>query len=120
MKDKTVFFLKDIQNSLNKILKYTNKMSYQDFVDDEKTRDAVERNFEIIGEAVKKLPKDFRDKYPNIPFRQIAGMRDKLIHDYFGIDYEIIWKTIKDKLPEFNNEIKILLSFADDENTDTD
>ena len=73
-------------------------------------KDAVERNFEIIGEAVKNLSEDFRNKYPNIPFKQIAGMRDKLIHDYFGVDYEIVWKTIKDKLPQFNTDIINLIN----------
>lgn len=73
-------------------------------------KDAVERNFEIIGEAVKNLSEDFRNKYPNIPFKQIAGMRDKLIHDYFGVDYEIVWKTINDKLPEFYTNIEKLIA----------
>ncbi|MCX4274584.1 MAG: DUF86 domain-containing protein [Candidatus Gastranaerophilales bacterium] len=110
MKNKEpVFFLKDIKNSLDKIFKYTDNIEFEDFINDDKTKDAVERNFEIIGEAVKNLPADFKSKYPNIPFRQIAGMRDKLIHDYFGIDYEIIWKTIQDKLPEFKQNIEDLI-----------
>lgn len=104
-----VFFLKDIENSLEKIFKYTNNIDFNKFISEDMIKDAVERNFEIIGEAVKKLPIDFRNKYPNIPFKQIAGMRDKLIHDYFGIDYEIVWKTIKDKLPMFYNDIKNLI-----------
>lgn len=74
------------------------------------TKDAVERNFEIIGEAVKNLSEDFRNQYPQIPFKQVAGMRDKLIHDYFGIDYEILWKTIQDKLPQFKSEIEKLIN----------
>ena len=86
MKNKEpVFFLKDIKNSLDKIFKYTDNIEFEDFINDDKT------------------------KYPNIPFRQIAGMRDKLIHDYFGIDYEIIWKTIQDKLPEFKQNIEDLI-----------
>lgn len=110
MKNKDVsLFLEDIRNSLLKIFKYTKDIDFEEFITNELVQDAVERNFEIIGEAVKNLPDDFRNKYPNIPFRQIAGMRDKLIHDYFGVDYEIIWKTIQDKLPEFNNEINKLL-----------
>lgn len=110
-----IFFLKDIINSLNKILNYTKNISYDEFIDSEITKDAVERNFEIIGEAVKNLSEDFRKQYPNIPFKQVAGMRDKLIHDYFGIDYEILWKTIKDKLPQFKLEIEKLIKMFENQ-----
>ena len=68
------------------------------------------KHVEIIGEAVKNLSENFRNKYPHIPFKQIAGMRDKLIHDYFGVDYEIVWKTIKDKLPQFSDDIMMLIN----------
>ena len=108
-RDNNIFFLNDIKNSLEKIFKYTDFLSYEEFVKDDKTKDAVERNFEIIGEAVKNLTDDFRNSYPEIPFRQIAGMRDKLIHDYFGVDYQIVWKTIKDRLPEFYDNIKRII-----------
>lgn len=104
-----IFFLKDMQNAVNKILRYTENIDFEIFLKDEKTIDAVERNFEIIGEAVKNLPEEFKNKYPEIPFKQIAGMRDKLIHDYFGVDYEIVWKTIKTKLPEFKIAIDDLI-----------
>lgn len=111
MKNKNpLFFLNDINESLDKIFNYTNGLTFSEFISSDITKDAVERNFEIIGEAVKNLSEEFRSNYPNIPFRQIAGMRDKLIHDYFGIDYEIIWKTIKDKLPAFKNEITELIN----------
>ena len=111
MKNKEpIFFLQDIQNSVTKIFKYTENIDYQEFVSSDMVKDAVERNFEIIGEAVKNLPEDFRNKHTNIPFKQIAGMRDKLIHDYFGVDYEIVWKTIKDKLPQFNDDIVKLIN----------
>ena len=110
MKNKEpIFFLQDIQNSVEKIFKYTKNINYEEFVANDMIKDAVERNFEIIGEAVKNLPENFRNRYPHIPFKQIAGMRDKLIHDYFGVDYEIVWKTIKDKLPQFGNEIVKLI-----------
>ncbi len=108
-KKNPLLFLEDIENSILKIFKYTADIDFKDFVSNDMIKDAVERNFEIIGEAVKNLPENFRNKYPDIPFRQIAGMRDKLIHDYFGVDYEIIWKTIKDKLPEFNKKIVLLI-----------
>ncbi|HNW26193.1 MAG TPA: DUF86 domain-containing protein [Candidatus Gastranaerophilaceae bacterium] len=104
-----LFYLKDIQTSVNKILKYTENMSFEVFKKDEKTIDAVERNFEIIGEAVKNLSEEIKSKYPDVPFKQIAGMRDKLIHDYFGVDYEIIYKTIKDKIPEFKFKIEKII-----------
>ncbi len=104
-----LFYLEDIQNSLFKILKYTERLNFNQFLNNDMLRDAVERNFEIIGEAVKNLPEDFRNNYPHIPFKQIAGMRDKLIYDYFGVDYEIVWKTIQDRLPQFSIEIKQLI-----------
>lgn len=112
-KKEPIFFLKDIENSLNKIFKYTQGISYNEFVENDLVKDAVERNFEIIWEAVKNLSDDFRNQYPNIPFKQVAGMRDKLIHDYFGIDYEILWKTVQDKLPQFKSDIEELIKLSE-------
>lgn len=103
------FFLSDINNSVEKILRYSHNLSFDDFYHDEKTIDAIERNFEIIGEAVKNISVKTKNKYPNVPFKQIAGMRDKLIHDYFGVDYEIIYETIKKKLPEFKLQIEKII-----------
>ena len=102
-KDK--FFVEDILNSITKILRYTEDLTFDEFKLDEKTIDAVERNFEIIGEAVKNLSDELKNQYPNVPFKLVAGMRDKLIHDYFGVDYEIVFKTIKTKIPEFKEEM---------------
>lgn len=112
-KKNPLFFLEDILYSLEKIFKYTDNIDFDEFISNDMIKDAVERNFEIIGEAVKNLPEEFRANYPQIPFKQIAGMRDKLIHDYFGVDYEIVWKTIQDKLPQFYNEIKTIKKTSD-------
>lgn len=106
-------FLYDILNSINKILKYTQDMSYEKFIDDEKTIDAVTRNFEIMGEAVKYLPANIRNKFPEIPFKKIAGMRDKIIHNYFGIDYEYVWATIKEDLPILKLQIETALKLVE-------
>lgn len=110
MKNKEpLFFIEDINKSLDKIFKYTDDIEFDAFVSSDMVKDAVERNFEIIGEAVKNLTDEFKAKYPHIPFKQVAGMRDKLIHDYFGVDYCIVWKTIKDKLPQFKKDIEKIM-----------
>ena len=108
-RNEPLFFVTDIKKSLDKIFDYTDGVEFEQFVSDEMMKDAIERNFEIIGEAVKNLPEEFRAKYPNIPFRQIAGMRDKLMHDYFGVDYELVWQTIKTKLPQFRKNIEEIM-----------
>jgi uncharacterized protein with HEPN domain len=91
--------LEDIKEAAVRIGKYINGMDYQAFLDEFKTQDAVVRNVEIIGEAVKKLPKSFTSKYTGIPWKEMAGTRDKLIHDYFGVNYDILWNIAKNELP---------------------
>lgn len=105
-----LFFLENIKLSVEKILDYTSCMDFDMFMNDSRTIDAVERNFEIIGESVKKLSVELKAKYPNVPFKQIAGMRDKLIHDYFGTDYKIVWATIQNRLPEFRQQVLDMIS----------
>ena len=93
-------YLLDIAKELERIEEFVEGMSYEEFKKDVKTVYAVIRCFEIIGEAVKNIPEDVRNSYPQIPWKRIAGMRDKLIHAYFGVDYEILWETIKRRVPE--------------------
>jgi len=90
-------FLQDILNSIIKIEKYIKFMTLNDFKNDEKIIDAVLRNLEIIGEAVKNLSNKIKKNYPEINWKAIAGMRDRLIHGYFGINIEIVWETITKK-----------------------
>ena len=102
--------LEDILQSANKILAYTNGFSYDQFLADSRTVDAVIRNFEIIGEAANRLPEEVRDQYPNIDWHRIRGFRNRIVHDYMGIDYAIVW-LIKEKfLPTMISEISNILS----------
>ncbi len=93
-------YVEDIIAAINSIEAYTKGLTYEDFVSDKKTVDAVIRNLEVIGEATKQVPLGVRQKYPKVPWRDMAGMRDKLIHGYFGVQLNVVWKTIKERLPE--------------------
>jgi uncharacterized protein with HEPN domain len=86
-------------NAVGNIEEYTRGLNFEAFARDKKTVDAVVRNFEIIGEAAKHIPAGTRREYPKIPWKEMAGMRDKLIHGYFGVNLEVVWKTVKERLP---------------------
>jgi uncharacterized protein with HEPN domain len=92
-------YVEDIIDAINNIEAYTKGLTYENFVSDKKTVDAVIRNFEIIGEATKHVPLSVRREYPQVPWRDMAGMRDKLIHGYFGVQLDVVWKTIIERLP---------------------
>lgn len=91
-KREPLLLIEDIIDSANKILDYTRSLSFEEFTKDGKTIDAVIRNFEIIGEAANRLPEDFKDKHTNIDWHRIRGFRNRIVHDYFGIDYSIVWE----------------------------
>jgi len=99
MKRKYGDYIEDIVEAMSKVKKFTKNMSYQDFIKDEKTVFAVVRALEIIGEAAKNIPESLRRKYPEIPWKDMAGMRDKLIHEYFGAKLEVVWDTVKVEIP---------------------
>ncbi len=106
--------MQDILEASYRIAEYTKNIEYDEFLEDLKTQDATIRNIEIIGEATKNLSNDFRKKYPIIPWKSLAGMRDKLIHDYFGVNFDIVWEVLKQDLPEVVKEIKKIIEIMDE------
>jgi uncharacterized protein with HEPN domain len=102
-------YLRDILQAFRNASQFVKGLSYKNFITDRKTVSAVIRELEIAGEATKQLPASIRRKYPDIPWSDMAGMRDKLIHFYFGVDTEIVWKTIKVRIPELEPLIQDVL-----------
>lgn len=100
--------VEDIIDSAAKILTYTDNISFEEFTKDSKTIDAVIRNFEIIGEAANHLPEAFKDLHPDIDWHRIRGFRNRIVHDYFGIDYEIVWEIKSNFLPALISNLKSL------------
>ena len=106
-------YLKDILQSFSNARQFLEGLSYEEFIADRKTISAIVRELEIAGEATKQLPATIRKKFPQIPWSDMAGMRDKLIHFYFGVDLEIIWETVKVRIPNLEPLIENVLSDLD-------
>ncbi|PIQ79318.1 MAG: DUF86 domain-containing protein [Parcubacteria group bacterium CG_4_9_14_0_2_um_filter_41_8] len=101
-------YLRDICDSIDMIQSFIKGVSREEFIKLHEKQNAVIRKIEIIGEAVKQLPIEFRDQYPHIPWKEIAGMRDKLIHGYFGVDLDVVWDAVKKNLPKLKKEVEKL------------
>jgi len=97
--------LSDILESIDRIPLYIEGLSFDAFSNDRKTIDAVVRNLEIIGEAANRLPEQFREKHPQVPWHKVVGLRNRIIHDYFGIDINIIWQIIHSDLPALRHTL---------------
>lgn len=110
MRDQKLY-IHDILKAIDLIESFVQNMDYKEFIEDPKTQSAVIRQFEIIGEAVKKLDKNITSKYPEIEWQAVASMRDLLIHHYFGVDLDIVWESLIHDLPEFK---RIMLSMKND------
>jgi uncharacterized protein with HEPN domain len=101
--------LEDILLGINRITEYIGNYTFIEFKRDYKTVDAVIRNFEVIGEAAKNLPLEIKNKYPEVPWAEMYLLRNKVTHEYFGIDYEIIWDIATNYLPENKTQIESIL-----------
>jgi len=109
MKREVGDYIEDIISAMDKAMDFVKNISYEEFIQDDKTVFAVVRALEIIGEAAKNIPDDIRKNYPEIPWKDIAGMRDKVIHEYFGVKLSIVWRAVKEEIPPLKPIFKKIL-----------
>lgn len=105
-----MLYLSEILSAVQSVKDFASGMDKEAFLEDEKTKSAVVRQFEIMGEAAKAIPEEIRSLDPTIPWGNIAGMRDRLIHAYFNVDYCLVWDTLEAELPELESKIESLIS----------
>ena len=110
MKEEFLDYIEDIIGAMNDALSFVKDMEYDVFLRDKKTIYAVNRALEIIGEATKNIPASVKNRYPQIPWKKMAGMRDKVIHEYFGVDLKRVWSTVKKDIPELKPSFEKILS----------
>ncbi len=110
MKKDDYVYIEDILEAFNKICEYTKGQTEKDFYNNEMIQDAVIRKFEIAGEAVKNISTELKGKHSNVPWKKMAGMRDKLVHDYSGVDLIVLWETIQKLLPELIGNLSVVLN----------
>lgn len=102
-------YLEDIVNSIDKIEEYVLNLNFEVFSNDQKTIDAVVRNMEIIGEAAKNIPEEYTEEHSDLPWSEMISMRNKVIHEYFGVDVDILWMTIKEDLHQLKEQLENLI-----------
>jgi uncharacterized protein with HEPN domain len=106
LKEEFLDYVEDIIEAMDDAMRFVEGVEYDDFVKDKKTVYAVTRAIEIIGEAVKKIPGTVKKRYPKVPWKRMAGMRDKLIHEYFGVDLRRVWNTVKKDIPNLKPQFE--------------